>query len=97
MSRYARRVDGNHKAIADALRQLGVKVRSTAALGDGFPDLFCGWRGKLTVLEVKDPSQKPSARRLTDDERKFFEEWTGYPVFVVETLDEALKAIGVTK
>ena len=94
LSRYARKVDANQSELVRQLRQLGVLVHVTSHIGNGFPDLMCGWRGKVTLLEVKDPKQPPSARQLTEKEAEFHRDWFGYPVRVVETLDEALAAVG---
>lgn len=40
------RVDDNQAEIVKVLRQLGATVRPTHTVGDGFPDLVVGWRGK---------------------------------------------------
>lgn len=97
MSRYARRTDGNHAAIRDALRKVpGLVVVDTHALGDGFPDLALGWRGRWVLVEIKDPAKPPSARRLTPDEEKFHRaaQAGGLPCFVVETVEDCLRVIG---
>lgn len=91
MRRRARR-DSNHAAIRDGLRQLGVWVWDTAALGDGFPDLLVCHQKQFALLEVKDGTNIPSKRRLTADEADFFASCPG-PVFRVHTLDEALEAL----
>lgn len=93
--RRAAKIDANQPAIIAALRRCGCRVRSTAQLGDGFPDLLVGYRGELSLLEVKDGSKPPSQQRLTDKERAFHDEWAGFPVFVVGSVDEALTAVGV--
>jgi hypothetical protein len=94
MSRFARKVDGNHKSIADGLRDFGCLVHSTAAIGGGFPDLFVGKGGRVFLLEVKDPKRPKSARKLTEAEEVFHRQWHGYPVHVVETLQQALLIVG---
>lgn len=68
-------------------------MRSTAAIGDGFPDLAVGWRGVTYLLEVKDGSKPKSKRTLTPDEQKFHNEWRGAAA-VVTSLDDALRTIG---
>lgn len=92
MSRYARRVDRNHSEIVSALRKCGAHVHSTANVGNGFPDLFVGWCGRVFLLEVKDGKAK-----LTDKEIAFHAEWCGYPVHVVRSVEEALTVVGITK
>lgn len=96
MSRFARKVDDNHAAIRDGLRACGVRVHDTSRLGGGFPDLLCRYFGRIVLLEVKDPRQVPSKRRLTAAEAEFHAEWKDW-VATVETLDEALGAVGAKR
>ncbi|PZX29451.1 hypothetical protein C7416_104456 [Cupriavidus phytorum] len=90
--RRAARVDANHSEIVKALRKIGATVTSTAGVGGGFPDLAVGWRGMTLLLEIKDGAKPPSARQLTDDERKWHAEWRGH-ADVVESVEEALRAV----
>lgn len=85
------RVDGNQAAIVDALRSIGCRVQSLAEVGGGCPDLLV-WhkRGGLKVFEVKDGSKPPSARALTEPEERWHEAWDGAPVFIVESVAEAM-------
>ena len=92
MARRAPRTDGNHAEIRDALRQAGATVFDAAALGAGFPDLVVGSGGMNYLLEVKDGTQPPSRRQLSDDEKRFHESWRGQ-VAVVLDLDEALAVL----
>jgi hypothetical protein len=94
MPRYAARVDGNQAQIVAALRAVGASVATCHAVGQGFPDLSVGWQGQTFLLEVKDPSKPKSDRQLTPSQAKFHAEWRGH-VAVVETVAEALAAIGV--
>jgi len=41
-------------------------------------------------MELKDGSKPPSARKLTEDEQKFFDEWTGGMLAIVNSIEEAL-------
>lgn len=91
MMRKMGRVDANHGQVVDALRQFGCVVRSTAQLGDGFPDLIVGYRGVLVVLEVKDGSKPESARKLTAAEVKFLSEWPR--AYVVTSPQDAIEAV----
>lgn len=90
------RVDANQRAIVKALRQAGCSVRSVAAVGNGFPDLCAGRAGRNYLLEVKDGSKAPSERALTEDEKDFHQSWSGQKT-VVESIDEALRAVGVKR
>ena len=93
MTRYAKRTDANHSDIRDGLRSLGYVVHDFSASGDGIFDLLVevapgigGW------LEVKDPKKPPSARRLTERERRFWDTCWRFAA-KVETIGEAVQRI----
>lgn len=92
--RRAARVDGNHGAVVSALRKMGAWVFSTAALGNGFPDLLACLRGRFVLLEVKDEKQSPSKRKLTEAEEAFCANCPG-PVYVVNSPVEAVAAVSI--
>lgn len=94
--RRAAKVDGNHGQIVAALRAVGATVTSTASAGAGFPDLTVGYRGRTYLLEVKDPAQVPSKRRLTPAQVEWHAAWRGQ-VAVVESVEEALEVIGARR
>lgn len=95
MSRHwASKVDGNQASIVKALRAVGATVQSLAAVGDGVPDLLVGYRREVFLLEVKDPTQPKSARKLRDSQVEWHSRWRGPPIHVIETIDEALRVIG---
>jgi hypothetical protein len=78
--------DASQQAIVAALRQVGVSVQSLSAVGDGCPDLLCSYRGYVTLLEVKRPK-----KTLTPDQVRWHAAWDSFcPLFVVETIDDAL-------
>jgi Holliday junction resolvase len=87
--RRAAKVDANQSEIVRALRECGATVLSLAAMGKGCPDLLVGRNSVNLLMEIKDPSQKPSQRKLTDDEKEFHAAWRGN-VFVIETVEEAI-------
>lgn len=89
MSRRAAKVDANQSAIVQALRAAGCSVQSIASVGKGAPDLLVGYGGQNYLLEIKDPAQPPSARKLTDFEAAWHLSWKG-SVRVVHTADEAI-------
>jgi hypothetical protein len=93
LSRYARAIDENQPGIVDALRACGAGVQSLAQAGSGVPDLLVFFRGSYFLLEVKDSAKVPSARRLTPSQISWHSSWPG-PVTVVESIEQALKAIG---
>ena len=96
MVRRAARVDENHGAIREALRQVpGVTVVDLSRVGDGVPDLLVGHRGRTVLIEVKDGAKAPSARRLTPAQQQWVARWHGSQVHVVETVEQALICVGV--
>jgi hypothetical protein len=90
--RRAAKVDANQAEIVAALRQIGASVQPLHAVGQGCPDLLVGWRGMVSLLEIKDGSKPPSARKLTPDQEKWHAAWRGQ-VAVVETVEQAIAAI----
>lgn len=79
----ARKRDANENGIVEALEAVGAKVLRVS--GKGLPDLFVCYRGKWKALEVKS-----ATGRLTDAQA-----WhEDYSVWIVQSADEALKAIG---
>jgi len=92
--RRAAKVDANQTEIVDALRTVGASVHSLAAVGGGIPDLLVGFRRVTYLLEVKDGKKKPSARELTPDQVRFHADWFGGACVVVNSVPEALAAVG---
>ena len=85
-----KRVDTTHAQIRDGLRDLGVTVFDASMFGRGFPDLVCGYRGQLVLLEVKTPGGK-----LRQSQIDFFVLFQDCPVYVVESLQQALVKLGI--
>lgn len=90
--RRAAKVDANQEQIVSALRACGATVRIVTQ-GDGLPDLLVGYRGYTILMEVKDGRKPPSARKLTEEEQKFFDNWTGGMLAIVNSVDEALELL----
>ncbi len=90
--RYANRIDANQGRIVEALRSAGAFVRIVTQ-GDGIPDLLVAYRGVTILMEVKDGDKPPSARKLTEAEQKFFDEWTGGMLVIVNSAQEALEIL----
>jgi hypothetical protein len=87
MRRAARR-DDNEKQIIDALRRCGAYVK--AINDDGTFDLLVAYNKRTFLLEIKDGDKAPSARKLTDAEQKFHDEWPNDNLYIVTSVDEAL-------
>lgn len=90
--RYANRIDANQNKIVDALRKAGAVVRIISQ-GDGMPDLLVGYKGYTILMEVKDGDKVPSARKLTEAEQKFFDDWRGGMLAVINSVEEALEIL----
>lgn len=87
MRRAARR-DANEGDIIKAMRAEGAYVK--VINDEGLFDLLVSHRGETLLIEIKDGSRPPSARRLTDAEQKFHDEWPGSDLYIVNSVDEAL-------
>ena len=86
------RVDANQSDIVAALRAIGVSVQPIHQIGDGCPDLLCGFRRKNYVLEVKDGAKPQSAQALTEDEANWHIGWEG-DVHIVRSVEEAIAVV----
>jgi hypothetical protein len=93
--RRAGRIDANQGAIVAALRAAGASVAITSGAGGGLPDLLVGWRGETLLMELKNPDVPKRDKQLTPAEAYFVEHWRGRPVVIVESVEDALKALGV--
>lgn len=93
--RRAAKVDRNQAEIVKALRQAGATVQSLAPCGFGVPDLLVGFQRQTFLMEVKDGGRIPSERRLNDDQIAWHIDWRGGPCVVVNSVGEALAAIGI--
>jgi hypothetical protein len=77
MPKYNAKVDSNQAEIVKAFRSLGFSVFPTHTIGRGFPDLTLAKKGLNFLVEVKDGSLPPSARKLTPAEQEFKDSWRG--------------------
>ena len=92
--RRANRIDANQNEIVDALRAAGAVVRIISQ-GEGIPDLLVGYNGFTILMEVKDGDKVPSKRKLTEAEQKFFDEWEGGLLVIVNNVQEAVDMLKV--
>ena len=90
MRRAARR-DDNEKEIVAAMREAGAYVK--AINDEGLFDLLVSYRGETMLIEVKDGAKPPSARRLTEAEQKFHDEWPGSNLYIINSVEEALSLL----
>lgn len=93
--RWAAKRDDNEAAIVDALEHTGCLIQPLSA--PGVPDLlvWSPFTRSLLLLEVKDGAKVPSARKLTDVQVAWHRTWSDAPIFVCETVEQALRAVGV--
>jgi hypothetical protein len=91
--RRAARTDANHSAVVGAFRACGCEVESLAGLGFGMPDLLVFHRStrRLILVEVKNPAQPPSGRKLTPMQKEWHERWPVHVITDVEQVTEALR------
>jgi hypothetical protein len=87
MRRAARR-DNGEQDIIKAMRAEGAFVK--VINDEGTFDLLCWYNGRTLLLEIKDGTKPPSARRLTPAEQKFHDEWPGDNLYIVNSVEEAI-------
>jgi hypothetical protein len=89
--RRAARRDANEADVVKALASVGASV-FVALMGDGFPDLVVGYRGRTYLMEVKDGRKPEHARPLTPMQAEFIRDWKGQ-VIVVTSPAEAVEVL----
>jgi Holliday junction resolvase len=89
---YAR-IDTNHKEIVKALREAGATVVSLASMKHGCPDLLVGYNGETILMEIK----RDSKAKFTSDQLDFMGKWKGGAVSRVDSVDAAIRALGITR
>jgi len=92
--RRAARIDANQPEIVAALRGVGAAVQPLHTVGRGCPDILVSHRMVNYLIEIKDGAKPPSARRLTQDQIQWHDDWRA-PVHIVETVADALRVIGM--
>ena len=89
IQRKRSRRDKNQIEIIKAIRALGVTVWETHALGQGSPDIVCGYDRKNFLFEIKDARGKMNRRELL-----WHAEWRGH-VWVVRSWQDAAHEMGI--
>lgn len=93
MSRhYAKKADANQPEIVKILRAMGASFQHTHQIA-GALDGVVGYKGIDQRVEIKDPSQPPSARRLTVKEEETFDDWKGRKPVIIETEEDCVKLL----
>jgi len=89
--RRAARTDDNQTEVIKGLRMIGVTVKPVHTV-KGFVDIIAGYKGQNFLFEIKDSRKVKSARKLTEKEREFQEQWRG-SVHTIHSWDEAWQII----
>lgn len=89
--RRAARIDANQGEIIEAFRKAGASVKPVHVV-KGFVDIVVGINGRNMLVEIKDGAKVKSARKLTEAEQKFHDEWKGR-VHIVECLDDVTSVL----
>lgn len=95
MTRYARRVDGNHAEIRDQLRCIpGMRVLDTAAMSGLGCDLLVFWQDRPALfVEIKAGPKEP----LTDSEKRLKKMAEASSGFVrALAVEDVLHALGIS-
>lgn len=81
--RRARRTDANQERVVARFEQWGLSVIRV----NGEFDLAVSCGGPSFLIEVKNPNQPPSKRRLTENESKLKREYKGEIIIVMTDAD----------
>lgn len=84
--RRAAKTDANHAEIVAHFRSHGWSVLNVSQLKHCC-DIFVSKGGETIAIEIKDGSKIPSARKLTEGEKKFKRCWQG-KYAVIENTEE---------
>ena len=86
MTLWAKRTDGNHAEIRDAMRKAGAEVEDLSGSGKGMPDtLVYTADGRLLLVEIKMPKGTLTAPQVRFHAR--------FPVQIVRTVEAALELV----
>lgn len=89
------RVDNNQKQIDKLLTAIGAEYVDLTQVGSGCPDRLVAWRGRLFLLECKNPDTHYGRHGLSASQKKFHDRMAkvGIQVLVAWTQDDALELI----
>lgn len=87
-----RRADGNQPKLVSFIRACGASWQHTHTVG-GALDGIIGYAGVDQRVEIKDPDQPASKRKLTPAEQETFDTWKGRRPVVIETEDDILAVL----
>lgn len=90
--KYSAKADKNQPEIVAEYRRLGASAQHVHMVGKGFVDIVVGYRGFNELVEIKDPKQPMSKRKLNKEEQKWHDNWSG-TARVIETKEDVLAHI----
>ena len=93
LARFAKKRDTAEPAIVEALLAARCKVWKL----DRPFDLLVGIAGRFVVLEVKSNNRKPDPRQQKQTDELRDAQAGGLPVYRVQTLEDALQAVGAKR
>lgn len=85
MRRVPQKRDAIEPLIVEVLQRAGFSVAKWSA--KDCPDLVVGRDGRTYLVEVKSGAKE----KLRDGQARFHREWRGAPVFVVRSVDDAIR------
>ena len=86
MTLWAKRTDGNHAEIRQAMRDAGAEVEDLSGSGKGMPDALVWTRHTgLILVEIKMPKGTLTAHQVRFHAR--------FPVHIVRSVDDAMRLI----
>lgn len=92
--RRAARKDANHGEIKNAFESIGCTVADLASSGvSGFPDLVVGIGSRNIMVEVKNLKSRYGKAGLNQNQKDFAAAWTGGPIYVVTSVDDAIALV----
>lgn len=89
LNRYAKRIDQNQAQIISALESAGASVLVISKP----VDLLVSINGKFALFEVKNPNVPKADRQFTKAQKAFFDKHDGYPLFVVDGPEIAVRLL----
>lgn len=90
-----KRADNNQKEIVNTLRKVGANVIVLSQQGHGFPDLLVAYNNKMYLMEIKNNKTSYGKVGFSYNQKEFTEKWKGQQPYIIYTIEEALKIIGV--
>lgn len=88
--RYGAKKDANHNEIVDELRK-HCPVYDMSKAGNGIPDGVAWINNAWHLFDIKNPKTGYGRRGLNKVQTKWIETWSGGPVYLIYTVEEAAR------